>query len=263
MKRIYVAIVLLLIFALPTVVAVAIDPTTAVLTVSNQFNTVVLTSDGSLWASGDNSFGQLGTGNLISTKPDDFVRMQTAQGPITEIQKVVLGSQFVLVLKKDGTVLGVGLDRFGQLGDGAQGISGSSSGTTHRTLFVHMITETGQPLANIVDIAAGTDHTLMLKQDGTVWVAGSNKFGQLGAGVVSECPKEQFSTIAIQALENNAPLSQVSAIFAEGSYSLVKKTDGATLGVGIGHGSQSEEEIWLLGFMFSPTEVSPSIWTSR
>jgi len=38
----------------------------------------------------------------------------------------------------------------------------------------------------VIDIAAGTDHTLVLKADGTVWATGLNNYGQLGNGTTEK-----------------------------------------------------------------------------
>ena len=39
-----------------------------------------------------------------------------------------------------------------------------------------------QGLSSVVAIAAGNDHSLALKSDGTVWAWGNNSYGQLGVG---------------------------------------------------------------------------------
>ena len=39
--------------------------------------------------------------------------------------------------------------------------------------------------SNIIAIAAGSKHTLALKQDGTVWAWGDNSSGQLGDGTTT------------------------------------------------------------------------------
>ena len=36
--------------------------------------------------------------------------------------------------------------------------------------------------AGVVAVSAGNEHSLLLKQDGSVWAAGDNFYGQLGAG---------------------------------------------------------------------------------
>ena len=38
----------------------------------------------------------------------------------------------------------------------------------------------GSTRAGIIAISAGYDHSMMLKEDGSVWMAGGNTYGQLG-----------------------------------------------------------------------------------
>ena len=40
-------------------------------------------------------------------------------------------------------------------------------------------------MSDVREIAAGSDHVLALKNDGTVWAWGSNKYGQLGDGTTN------------------------------------------------------------------------------
>jgi Regulator of chromosome condensation (RCC1) repeat len=59
----------------------------------------------------------------------------------------------------------------GQLGDGT---------TTDRTTPVQVSGFTG-----VTAIAAGTEHSLALKSDGTVWAWGGNLYGRLGDGTAA------------------------------------------------------------------------------
>jgi alpha-tubulin suppressor-like RCC1 family protein len=86
------------------------------------------------------------------------------------VSAVAGGGNFSLALKSDGSVWGWGQNDVGQL---ANGTTTSSGGVT---------TPTRAHLQSIIAIAAGDQHTLALKSDGTVWAAGSNSWGQLGTG---------------------------------------------------------------------------------
>lgn len=70
--------------------------------------------------------------------------------------------------------------------------------------------------SKIVQIAAGTNHTLARKEDGTVWAWGYNISGQLGDGTTTS------RTAPVQVLG----LSNVVSIAAGGSSSLAVKGDG-------------------------------------
>ena len=43
-----------------------------------------------------------------------------------------------------------------------------------------------QGLSSVVAIAAGIDHNLAVKSDGTVWAWGRNSYGQLGDGTTTD-----------------------------------------------------------------------------
>ena len=53
-------------------------------------------------------------------------------------------------------------------------------------LFENIKNEQGEDVQekveNVIDVAAGNYHTLILKKDGTVWTTGLNNYGQLGNG---------------------------------------------------------------------------------
>ena len=75
-------------------------------------HTLILKADHTLWACGENEFGQLGDGTTIKrlnpVKVMDNVAAMTA------------GQEFCLVLKQDSTLWAAGNNKFGQLGDGTQ-----------------------------------------------------------------------------------------------------------------------------------------------
>lgn len=118
--------------------------------------------DGTVWAWGNNNYGQLGDGT--TTKRLAAVQVINLKA----IVAVAAGEQFSLALKNDGTVWAWGSNYYGELGNG----------TTN---------ESGEPtqvigLNNIIDISAGYGFNLALKDDGTVHAWGYNYYGQLGEG---------------------------------------------------------------------------------
>ena len=78
-------------------------------------------------------------------------------------------SEHSLILKNDGTLWGTGYNTYGQLGLG---------NTTNRNTFTQITTN----VDDIKEIYCGSYHTLILKNDGTLWGCGYNKYGQLGLG---------------------------------------------------------------------------------
>jgi alpha-tubulin suppressor-like RCC1 family protein len=66
-----------------------------------------------------------------------------------------------------------GFNRNGELGDGT---------TTMRKLPVQVLRANGDPLTHVVAVSAGANHSLALRENGTVWAWGKNADGQLGDG---------------------------------------------------------------------------------
>ena len=78
-------------------------------------------------------------------------------------------SNHSLILKNDGTLWGCGYNGSGELGLGD---------TINRNTFTQITTNTD----NIKQIYCGNGHTIILKDDGTLWGCGLNNHGQLGLG---------------------------------------------------------------------------------
>jgi alpha-tubulin suppressor-like RCC1 family protein len=157
--------------------------------------TLALKSDGTLWAWGSNSHGQLGNGtNGIGTDKNAPVQI----GADTDWVSVAGGaddSDHTVALKSDGTLWAWGWNGKGQLGDGTN---------TDSNVPVQITTVDN----NWVTIAAGQDHTIALKSDGTLWAWGFNFLGQLGDGTNTDrnCPVQigtDTDWVAIAAGDNH------------------------------------------------------------
>jgi alpha-tubulin suppressor-like RCC1 family protein len=142
-------------------------------------------------------------------------------GPGSGVIAVVAGSNHSLALKSDGTVLAWGSNASGQLGDGTA-VSRSSP------IQVNGL----GPGSGVVAIAAGMDHSLALKSDGTVLAWGGNSSGQLGDGTTSPRP----SPVQVSGL---GPASSVISIAVGlGSHSLALKSDGSVVAWGANSSGQ-------------------------
>jgi alpha-tubulin suppressor-like RCC1 family protein len=159
-------------------------------------HTVMLKTDGTVWAWGYNKYGQLGDG----TTTDSTTPMQVSG--LTDVTAIAAGSLHTIALKTDGTVWTWGANSNGQLGDGT--MTGSST----------PVQVSG--LTDVTGIAAGKAHTLALKTDGTVWAWGYNGAGNLGDGTTTG------STMPVQV----SGLTDVAGIAAGGEHTIVVKTDG-------------------------------------
>lgn len=123
-------------------------------------------SDGTVWAWGQNTFGQLGD-SLLNTNTNYPVQMRGEYGfgYLDSIVEVSCGYYHSLMLKSDGTVLSCGYNTYGQLG----------VNSTQTWIVPRPVVGPGGLgiLTNIVQIDAGSHSSVALRSDGTVWVWGN------------------------------------------------------------------------------------------
>jgi alpha-tubulin suppressor-like RCC1 family protein len=133
----------------------------AVSVAGGEGHTLIVRADGSVWSSGKNTKGQLGLGTTS--------RFQTpTQIPgLTNIVKVFAGYDHSFALGSGGELYAWGANSLGQLGLG-------NNNTTDQLSPVQIFTQ------NILEVSAGKDHTLFLRNDNAVLASGSNFYGQLG-----------------------------------------------------------------------------------
>jgi len=194
--------------------------TAAIIGTSNNWSNIVtgsgyscgIKSNGTIWGWGDNSDGQLGDGTRIQrTSPIQI-------GIDTNWKLITIGDFYTLGLRTNGTLWAWGRNSSGQLGDGTNisrlipNIIGNSTwiivdaGDAHtigiksnKTLWAWGNNLSGQigngTFGNIYNtailissdtnwskVSAGGNHSLAIKNNGTLWSWGSNDAGQLGDG---------------------------------------------------------------------------------
>ena len=202
----------------------------------------VVRADGSLWAMGGNSSGQLGLGDTTNRNAPTQVLPAPLPGQPT-IKTLAGGTQHSVLVKSDGSLWATGLNDFGALGLGD---------TNGRRVFTEVLAApaVGQP--GVQAVAAGAYHTLILKTDGSLWATGGNWAGQLGLG-------SDFSnrTRPEQVLPPTEPgKAGVCAIAAGAYHSLILKTDGSLWAMG--SNSQGESGLGNTYSATTPTLVLSS-----
>ncbi len=175
----------------------------------NPGHSLGLKQDGSLWAWGQNSYGQLGDGT--TTNRSTPVRIDGAFTAVTG------GTSHSLGIKQDGSLWAWGGNGSGQLGDG-------TTNSRSSPVFV------GQ---GYVAVSASGDHSLALKSDGTLWSWGANSSGQVGNGTTTDqrTPVQIGSGYAAVSTGNSTSLAVKAdgTLWSWGSNDVGGLGDGTTL----------------------------------
>ena len=147
----------------------------AVAIAAGYWHSMVLKKDGSVWATGYNKHGQLGNGT--TNNKNEFTQVIDK-----EATAIAASGQYSMVLKTNGSVWSTGSNMHGQLGkDKKTTTTISQLGKDKKTTTA--INEFTEVMAmGAVAIAAGYTHSMVLKNDDSVWTTGSNNKGQLGNG---------------------------------------------------------------------------------
>lgn len=182
---------------------------------SRRYHNIALDGDGTVLAWGEGSFGALGTGT-----PRDSPTPLKVPG-VDSVTDIAAGPYHTLVLKRDGTVWSWGWNQHGQLGHGdlaKQSGPGMVPGFNCRTggeRGTTAVKGAGTPLI-ATQVAGGANHTLVLREDGSVWSWGWNEYGQLGIGTKENSPVP----VRVPGMEYPVKL------FAGGNCSSAVKQDG-------------------------------------
>ena len=132
-----------------------------------------------------------------------IIHSEASNGKIDAISS---GDSHTVALTENGTLLAWGNNWYGQCG---------VTITSNNPLILNPV-ET--PISNVVAIAAGSDLTMALKDDGTVWTFGNNNYGQLGNGSL-DIDNHPISVMALG-------LTNLTAISAGSDFCLALKDDG-------------------------------------
>ena len=153
-------------------------------------------TDGTLWMWGLNENDQLGTG-------DGSDRLRPVR-VLANVKKVSLGAFYTAAIKNDDTLWIWGSNIGGLRGIGTE--KNSEDDTLPRP---------AQVMTDVRDVDAGPSHTAAIKNDGSLWIWGSNDSGQLGTGDQTDRP---LPTKIMDDVQN---------VYLNDEHSAALKTDGS------------------------------------
>jgi alpha-tubulin suppressor-like RCC1 family protein len=181
-------------------------------------HSLALSNNGKVYAAGANSDGQLGLGD--NTHRNTFNGVTSISG-ITSI--FAAGGSHSLALSSDGKVYAAGVNNHGQLGLGD---------TANRNTFTKVSLLNDK---NITALSAGQFHSLALSNDGKVYAAGDNDYGQLGLG--DNTDRNTFNKVTLLLSDKNitaisAGYDHSLALSNGGKIYATGRNDGGRLGLG-------------------------------
>jgi uncharacterized delta-60 repeat protein len=204
---------------------------------------LVLYSDGTMAAWGNNYYGQLGNN---STTESLIPVMVSESGVLSEktVVAIAAGFQHSLALCSDGTIAAWGNNSSGELGNNS----------TIASSVPVLVTQSGA-LSNktVVAISAGFAFSLALCSDGTVAAWGNNSSGELGNNSLSP------STVPVLVTQSGALSGKTVVEISAGlNHSLVLCSDGTVAAWGRSNGSSIPVLVSQSGTLYGKTVVKIS-----
>jgi alpha-tubulin suppressor-like RCC1 family protein len=186
-------------------------------------HTVVLTSDGKLFAWGANNVGQLGDGTTNSSATPVAVNMSGALLG-KSVSAIAANGSHTVALTSDGKLFGWGHNVYGALGDGT---------TINRTTPVAVVMSGVLLGKTVTAITAGRDHTVVLTSDGKLFAWGAN-----GRGALGDVTTINRTTPVAVAMSGALLGKTVSAVTAGNGYTVALTSEGKVFAWGWGQFGQ-------------------------
>jgi alpha-tubulin suppressor-like RCC1 family protein len=197
-------------------------------------HTVAIKNDGSLWAWGLNSSGQLGDGTLTNK---NIIQVGTSSWTT-----VSAGANYTIGITTDGTLWAWGGNGNGQLGNGSLTNTTSPTQVVTATSYVYD-TSSWKIISNSNGFSLG------IKQNGSLWAWGINNTGQLGDGttILKNIPVQigtsSWTTVSAS-VSYTAGITTTGALFTWGNNLQGQLGDGTTIAKS------------------SPVQIGTSSWTT-
>jgi alpha-tubulin suppressor-like RCC1 family protein len=133
---------------------------------AGNFHTLAIKTDGTMWAWGSNTKGELGIGSAAGSGSNSRRRSPVQIGSLTTWSQISAGVQFSMAIQTGGTLWAWGNPSGGRTGLGD-------------LVYRSSPTQVGA-LTNWLNVVAGDLHCVAVKTDGTLWTWGTGSQGRLG-----------------------------------------------------------------------------------
>ena len=164
-------------------------------------HTYMIKNNGTVWACGNNGYGELGLGN--ETTQTTFTQVTTN---VSDVKEIACGYHYTVMIKNDGTLW----------------CCGSVINSGSATACVTFGTTFTQKNTDVKSMAVGNYHFFIIKNDDTVWSIGTNRYGQLALnldGAGSYTTVTTFKQVTVN-------ISDVKEIVCADAHTFMIKNDG-------------------------------------
>jgi alpha-tubulin suppressor-like RCC1 family protein len=178
---------------------------------SGGYHTLALKTDGTLWARGQNGYGQLGLGH------NNYVSSWVRVGNDNRWVSIAAGNYHSLAILRDGDqrmIYGWGSNSVYQLG-----LYPISNADKNIPTLVYRPSYASDDW-NL--IAAGSNHSMAIRNDGTLWTWGYNYYGQTGMAASQDT--HTFYQVQMGA---NAGAGTFVSVAGNYNYTLAVNSDGS------------------------------------
>ncbi|RHZ85592.1 hypothetical protein Glove_63g70 [Diversispora epigaea] len=146
---------------------------------------LALTRDGEVFSWGSGRYGQLGHGNLISLDKSDKPKViEFLQG--LKITSIACGAWHSAVISDSGDLYTFGWNNLGRLGisppPGNNNENNENTVNSAEPSLVEFQGDCNDDFINVVKVACGSAHTVVLTDDNNLLTCGWGKYGQQGQG---------------------------------------------------------------------------------
>lgn len=178
---------------------------------------LLLSDDGTVFSYGWNGYGATGHNTFAGDTPI-ATPINTSNLGGRKIKQVAAGGEHALLLADDGSVFSFGSNEYGETGLGT---------AVGEISIATPIINTNLGGRRIAQVATGTDHSLLLAEDGTVFSFGHNEYGRTGLNTNSG------NTLIATPIDTSLlGGKKITSVVAGGLHSLLLADDGTVFACG-------------------------------